>query len=252
MNRNAQKYYNFIGPIVLLSIWFFLTTAGIVHPLFLPKPQDVFSSLIHDFATLGIFTDIGSTLYRAFTALILGSLVGIPLGLLMGYFDRLYYAGEFLLEFFRSTPATSLFPLFLLLFGVGDTAKIILAFWVVLFGIIVHTLYGVRLGRRARYRTAQVMKFSGFLLFKKFIFPEALPQIFAGLRIALSSAFVVTVVMEMFIGTQYGIGKRIIDAQISYRIPEMYGAILLIGMIGFISNKLFISWEKKVIHWSGK
>ena len=252
MKKIRHKIFIIVGPIFLILIWFIITNLGLINPLFLPTPQKVAIALFTSLTHIGIWQDLGFTLYRAFVALILGILIGVPLGLLMGYFDRFYYSFEFIVEFFRSTPATALFPLFLLFFGIGDLAKIMLVFWAVLFIIIVHSIYGVRLGKRSRYRVAKVMGFSGFLLFRKFIFPEALPQILAGLRIALSTSLIIVVVTEMFIGTEIGLGKRIIDFQLVYRIPEMYAAILLVGTVGFILNKLFISQEKKIVHWSGK
>ncbi|OHA98033.1 MAG: hypothetical protein A3F20_03390 [Candidatus Zambryskibacteria bacterium RIFCSPHIGHO2_12_FULL_39_21] len=252
MEKYKKIKFIFLGPILLVGFWFAVTNLNLINPLFLPTPQKVavalFSSLIH----IDIWRDLFFTLYRAFIALVMGTLIGVPLGLLMGYFDRFYYSFEFIIEFFRSTPATALFPLFLLFFGIGDLAKIMLVFWAVLFIIIVHSIYGVRLGKRSRYRVAKVMGFHGFSLFKKFIFPEALPQILAGLRIALSTSLIIVVVMEMFIGTQIGLGKRIIDFQLVYRIPEMYAAILLVGTVGYILNKLFIGQEKRIVHWSGK
>ena len=99
---------------------------------------------------------------------------------------------------------------------------------------------------------ARVMNISGYSLFKKFIFPEALPNILTGTRIAMSNALIIVVVTEMFIGTSIGIGHRIIDNQMVYNIPEMYSAILIIGTVGYILNKLFIRYEKRIVHWSGR
>lgn len=67
----------------------------------------------------------------------------------------------------------------------------------------------------------------------------------------MSNALIIVVVTEMFIGTRVGIGQRIIDNQLVYRIPEMYVAILLIGIFGFMLNKIFIKYERKIAHWSG-
>lgn len=252
MGKNRYQKFATVVPIILIVIWFLITNLGLINPLFLPAPQKVAVVLIESLMHVDIWQDLGFTLYRAFLALTLGVLIGVPLGLLMGYFDNIYYSLEFIVEFFRSTPATALFPLFMLFFGIGDLAKIMLVFWGVLFIIIVHSMYGVRLGKRLRYRVARVMGFSGFLLFRKFIFPEALPQILAGLRIALSTSLIIVVVTEMFIGTQRGLGKRIIDFQLVYRIDEMYAAILLVGIAGYFLNKLFIKHEKKIVHWSGR
>ncbi len=240
------------GPLLILVVWIIITNFGLINPLFLPTPQKVAVSLIDSISNIDIWRDLGLTLYRAFMALALGGIVGVPLGLLMGYFDRFYKFSEFIIEFFRATPATALFPLFLLLFGIGDLAKIALVFWAVVFIIIIHSIYGVRLGKRSRYRVAKIMRFSGFLLFKKFIFPEALPQILVGLRIAMSNSLVIVVVMEMFIGTKFGLGKRIIDSQMVYRIPDMYATILLVGSVGYLLNQLFSKVEKRIVHWSGR
>ncbi|HIH20405.1 TPA: ABC transporter permease, partial [Candidatus Micrarchaeota archaeon] len=76
--------------------------------------------------------------------------------------------------------------------------------------------------------------------------------IFAGLRIALSLGLIVAIVTEMFIGTTVGLGRRIIDAQLVYRVPEMYAAIILTGILGYVLNRLFLWYERRTIHWSGR
>ena len=82
------------------------------------------------------------------------------------------------------------------------------------------------------------------------IFPEALPQIFSGMRIAVSLSLVIVIVTEMFIGTNFGLGVRIINAQLIYKIPEMYSVIFLTGLFGFLMNKTLVSVEKNVVHWT--
>jgi NitT/TauT family transport system permease protein len=96
------------------------------------------------------------------------------------------------------------------------------------------------------------MKVKGFELFRKVIFSEALPQIFSGLRVAISLSLIIVIVTEMFIGTNAGLGKRIIDAQLVYQTASMYAAILMTGLIGFVLNKAMMALENKVVHWKGK
>jgi len=91
--------------------------------LFLSTPQDIFLEIVRLFSSGEIFPDIFSTLYRTFLGFGIACLIGIPLGLLMGYSNRIYSSLEFTVEFFRGIPATALFPLFLLLFGIGDNSK---------------------------------------------------------------------------------------------------------------------------------
>ena len=81
---------------------------------------------------------------------------------------------------------------------------------------------------------------------------ESLPQTFIGLRSGISIALVIVIVAEMFIGTQEGLGKRIIDAQQILNVKDMYASILITGLLGYILNVLFLMAEKRLIHWSGK
>src|SRR3989339_1722772 len=222
-----KKFYSVIVPLIILAVWVIFSHLKIISPLFLPPPQAVFLELINLFVSGLILPDIFYTLYRAFLGFIIACLIGIPLGLLMGYSNKIYYSLEFIVEFFRSIPATALFPLFLLFFGIGDQSKIALTAWASGLVLIINSMYGVHLGKELRIKSAKTMRISGFNLFKKIIFPEALPQIFSGMRIAISLALVIVIVTEMFIGTNFGLGHRIIDAQLVYKISEMYAVILI-------------------------
>jgi ABC-type nitrate/sulfonate/bicarbonate transport system permease component len=241
-----------IIPVVLILIWCIFTYGKVVSPLFLPTPGEVYNHLIVLFTKKRLLTDIVYTLYRVIVGFLIAVIIGVPVGLLMGYSTKVYKSLEFVIEFFRSIPATALFPLFLLLFGIGDSSKIALTAWGAGLIIIVNSMYGVHLGRELRIKAARTMKIGGFMLLRKVIFPEALPQIFSGFRVALSISLVIVVVAEMFIGTTLGLGNRIIDAQLVYRIPDMYAVILITGIIGFILNKLIIVLERNVVHWKGK
>ncbi len=249
--KNKKLYY-IIVPLIILVVWSVFSNLKIINPLFISTPQAVFLEIINLFASGEILSDILFTLYRTFLGFIIACLIGIPIGLLMGYSDKIYYSLEFIVEFFRSIPATALFPVFLLLFGIGDQSKIALTAWAAGLVLIIHSMYGVHLGKELRVKSAKTMRISGFALFQKIIFPEALPQIFSGMRIAISLSLVIVIVTEMFIGTNFGLGRRIIDAQLVYRISEMYATIFITGILGFLINKGFIFAEKRVIHWKGK
>ena len=247
-----KKIYYIIVPFIILVIWAFFSNLKLISPLFLSTPQAVFLKIINLFSSGAILPDILFTFYRTLLGFIIACLIGIPLGLLMGYSNKIYYSLEFIVEFFRSIPATALFPLFLLFFGIGDQSKIALTAWAAGLVLIINSMYGVHLGKELRIKSAKTMRISGFSLFQKIIFPEALPQIFSGMRIAISLSLVIVVVTEMFIGTNFGLGHRIIDAQLVYKIPEMYATIFIVGVLGFLINKGFIYSEKKIVHWKGK
>lgn len=249
--KNKKLYYVLI-PILLLCLWQFISYFKLVSPLFLASPYEVFTHLIDSLVKGSMLSDIGHTLYRVLIGFGLAVIIGVPLGLLMGYSSKIYNALEFTVEFFRGIPTTALFPLFLLVFGIGDEAKFAVTAWGAGLVILINSMYGVHLGKELRVRVAKTMKVKGLELFRKVIFPEALPQIFSGFRVAISLSLIIVIVTEMFIGTNVGLGKRIIDAQLVYQTADMYAAILMTGVIGFVLNKIMMALENRVVHWKGK
>jgi ABC-type nitrate/sulfonate/bicarbonate transport system permease component len=145
-----------------------------------------------------------------------------------------------------------MFPLFMLAFGLGDGSKIALVVFGCALLILVNTTYGVHGGSRTRKMVAETMKASESYIMAKVVLPEALPQIAAGLRLALSLSLIIIVVLEMFIGTKRGLGFLIYNAHMTYQIADMYAFIVLAGLIGYFINQGFVKLEDKVIHWSGK
>jgi NitT/TauT family transport system permease protein len=106
--------------------------------------------------------------------------------------------------------------------------------------------------KKSRVLAAQIMGATKAQIFRWILFWESLPQTFIGLRSAVSLSLVIIVVTEMFIGTTSGLGRKIIDSQITYEIPTMYATILLAGIVGYLLNLFFLTIEKRFLHWSGK
>ncbi len=248
----SKRFYYFLIPIIIICLWQFVSYFKFASPLFVPQPLDVLINLLNSMSSGTMLNDIGHTLYRVLVGFGIAVVVGVPLGLLMGYSSKIYNALEFTVEFFRGIPTTALFPLFLLIFGIGDQAKFAVTAWGAGLVILINSMYGVHLGKELRIRVAKTMKIKSFQLFSKVIFPEALPQIFSGFRVAISLSLVLVIVTEMFIGTDAGLGKRIIDAQLVYQTSTMYAAIIMTGIIGFLLNKITMFFENRIVHWKGK
>ncbi len=242
----------FVGPLALLLIWYLISTFQWVNPFFLPTPWNVFLELKGLLFSQGVYPHLGKTLYRMFSGYLLAILLGIPLGIVVGYWERAYNSLEFLIEFFRGFPATSLFPLFMLAFGIGDAAKIAIVIFSCSLVITINTLYGVRNSSKTRQMVAETMKASKTYIFSRVILPDALPYITAGLRTALSLTLIIVVILEMFIGTDKGLGHLIYNAHMTYQIPQMYATIVITGLIGYGMNKGFIKLEEEIIHWGGR
>jgi len=247
-----MKKYTFIGPILLIFIWAVAAQLQLIDNFFLPDPWTTIKKLFDLLASGAILGDLFSTLERVVLAFVIALVIGLPLGLVLGRTEKIYRSVEFIIDFFRSTPATALFPLFLLVFGITDKSKIAVAAFASMLLIIFNTAYGVMHAKKSRVLAAKIMGATKTQIFRWILFWESLPQTFIGLRSAISMSLVIIVVTEMFIGTTSGLGRKIIDSQITYEIPTMYAVIFLTGIIGYLLNLLFIMIEKRFLHWSGK
>jgi sulfonate transport system permease protein len=155
-------------------------------------------------------------------------------------------------DFFRSTPASAMFPLFLVIFGVGDETKILVATFGAALVILFNVAYEVMNARKNRLLAAKVMGASPARILFEITLLESLPQTFVGLRNGVSLALVIVVVAEMFIGSADGLGHRVFESQQLLQMPEMCAAIFAAGALGYCLNLLFQLVERRVVHWSGK
>ena len=252
MKRRVEQGIIIVGPLLIIIIWYILPKLGVIKEFFLPNPLRVGRELLTLFTGKRLLTDIGYTLYRTILGFSFAALWGIPVGLLLGYYAKLYRMFEVVIDFFRSLPATALIPLALIIFASGETARVFIVLFACGLVLIISSAYGVKSCNKTRLQVAEIMKANTMKKFRTVIFREALPEIFAGLRVSLSLSLILVVVSEMFIGTKVGLGQKIFDAQLMNRIAEMYALILIAGLLGYAINKLFLLSEKRIIHWTGK
>ncbi len=252
-HRKVRRAVEFaVGPVLLIAVWWIAFKGQLVNKDLLPSPFDTLRDITTIIAAGKMTADFTHTLARVAYSVLIAMVAGVPIGIVLGAKAAVYRSVEFLIDFFRSTPATAMFPLFLLLFGLGDVAKIAVASFAACLVIIFNVAYGVMNARQTRILAARSMGASSLRIFRDVIFFETLPQTFVGLRTAVSLALVVIIVAEMFIGATDGIGHRIIDAQISYSLTDMYGSILIAGAMGYGLNLALLLIERSLVHWSGK
>ena len=242
----------FIGPLALFIVWDLVVRAGWIKAILLPTPWATLGALVTGLAGGPLLLDFGVTVLRTLEAFLIAAVVGVPLGVLLGSNEKAYRSVEFLIDFFRSTPSSALIPLFLLIFGVSDINKVAIAAFGALLIVLFNSAYGVINARKQRVMAARVMGASRWQIFKDVLIWESLQPTFVGLRSAVSMALVIVIVAEMFIGSDNGLGHRIIDAQQVLNVKSMYAAILAAGALGYALNVLFLVMERKIVHWSGR
>jgi ABC-type nitrate/sulfonate/bicarbonate transport system permease component len=241
-----------LGPVLLFVAWDLVVRLGFIKPILLPPPQATLAALLSGLAGGPLLGDFAVTVLRTLEAFGIAALIGVPLGVLLGSNEKAYRSVEFLIDFFRSTPSSALIPLFLLIFGVSDINKVAIAAFGALLIVVFNSAYGVINARKQRVMAARVMGATRAQVFKDVLVWESLQPTFVGLRSAVSMALVIVIVAEMFIGSDSGLGHRIIDAQQVLNVKSMYAAILAAGALGYALNVLFLVAERKIVHWSGR
>lgn len=241
-----------LGPVTFLALWWAVSVSHVVRAVLLPGPFETLAylggELVH--GTLG--ADTAVTLSRTLESFAIGAVLGVPIGVAFGSNERIYRSVEFLIDFFRSTPASALIPLFILFFGISDINKIAIASFSVFLIVMFNSAYGVMNARKSRILAAKVMGASSFQVFRDVLLYESLPQTFVGLRNGISTALVIVVVAEMFIGSDQGLGHRIIEGEQILHVTDMYASIIVAGLLGYALNVLFMVLDKRLIHWNGK
>jgi sulfonate transport system permease protein len=249
--RKLEAFLPLVGVAGLLAIWSIAVHSGMVDPVLLPSPKTAFDALWK-----GIRGELGydflRTVERTVWSTLIAAVIAIPLGIVLGSSERLYRSLEFVIDFFRSTPASAMFPLFLVLFGVGDLTKISVAAFGAVLVILFNVAYGVMNARKTRLLAAKVMGASRPRVLFDVMLLESLPQTFVGLRNGVSLALVIIVVAEMFIGSRDGLGHSVFEAQQLFDMPRMYAAIFAAGALGYGLNLLFQLIERRFVHWAGR
>lgn len=250
--KSWTKALPFIGPVLLFIVWDLVVRLGMVKPILLPPPAATVSTLLNGLAGGPLLTDFAVTLWRTTQAFLIAAVVGVPLGVVLGSAEKAYRSVEFLIDFFRSTPSSALIPLFLMIFGVSDINKVAIAAFGALLIVVFNSAYGVINARKQRVMAAKVMGASRWQIFKDVLIWESLQPSFVGLRSAVSMALVIVIVAEMFIGSDSGLGNRIINSQQVMNVRDMYASILAAGVLGYALNILFLVFERRIVHWSGR
>ena len=236
--------------VVLLALWTQLAASGVLSRLILPTPADVIRAFWRLTADGVLTTAAAATLARVVLAVMAALAIGVPAGLALGLWKRLYEYLDTPLHALRSVPATALFPLLLVVVGIGEGAIIALAAYPSTLIVMINAVTGVRFANPRRLQHARALGLSGAAVVTDVLVYEALPGIVHGLRVAVSYSLALVVAVEMFLGvTKYGLGRVIYDHQLTYDIPETYAAILATAACGVGLNALVTALERRMLAW---
>ncbi|MEV0617913.1 ABC transporter permease [Nonomuraea sp. NPDC050404] len=178
-----------------------------------------------------------------------GALAGVLLGLAVGLSARAYDYLDGVLQFLRAIPPPALVTVFVVLFGFGLRMQLAFIMFSVMWPVLLNTADGARSVEPLHLQTCQVFRMSRAERVRRVVLPSALPKMFAGLRLALSLSLIVMVFSELLPGTTNGIGFQLTDAYATFDLPAMWAGIVLLGVLGYLFNELFLTVERRVLAW---
>lgn len=233
---------------LFLVAWETIPRLGIVNPTFLPPVSKVAIQLAKLLWSGELERHIGLSLARSSAGFALALAWALPLGFLLGWFRAFERYVEPLIQIFRQTSAFALFPLFIILLGIGEVSKIAIIFYGAQWPILLNTINGVKNVDPLLVKSARSMGLGNFALFRKVVLPAALPSIFTGLRLAATLSILIIVSAEMM-GASAGLGYVLTNSQYNFDILRMYSAIVVLALMGLGTNHLLVSLEKRFTSW---
>jgi NitT/TauT family transport system permease protein len=214
-------------------------------------PSATLRALAEELSSGGLLGEMGTTLESYAEGYALAVAVGVVLGVAIGSSRVLLDASSVLIEFLRPIPGVALIPLAILFFGLGLPMLRFVIAYAALWPILINTLYGVRGGDRILHDVARTSGVTSLGRLVRVTLPSALPSIATGIRVSAAIALLVCVTAEFVTGTE-GIGAYMQRQQLGFQLPELYAAVLLVGLIGYVINATLRAAERRAVFWVGE
>ncbi|MGH3240558.1 MAG: ABC transporter permease [Spirillospora sp.] len=241
--------------VAVLVLWEIVTRA--VQETYFPPPTTIARAL-HElwfsgppsrlFLSDNAVDDFSTSLAHLFTGWAAAGAAGVLAGAAIGRSRLLYDLLNPVLEFLRAVPPVTLVPFFIIVFQLGATMQIVTIAFGVVWPVLLNTCDGVRTVDPLQLDTARVFGIGRVRRLAVVVLPAAAPKIFAGLRVALSFALILMVVSEL-VGSTAGIGAELINAQRTFELPRMWAGIVMLGLLGFLFNIVFMLLERRLLSW---
>ncbi|MFF8781987.1 ABC transporter permease [Streptomyces sp. NPDC015140] len=233
-------------PLALVAVWW-VSSAG-SQDVYWPPLRTVLESFPEVWTGERWRGDVLPSVLRLAAGYALAAVTGVAVGILVGSHRRVRAVCEPVLEFLRAVPPPVLVPVIMLFAGIGDTMKIVVIAAGCVWPVLLNTVEGVRAVDAVMADTARCYGVTGAARLRHVVLRAASPQIFAGLRQALSIGIILMVISEMFAASN-GLGFTIVQFQRSFAIPGMWTGILLLGLLGFVLSVLFQLAERRALGW---
>ena len=235
--------------ILFFVVWAFFTLGGYVSPTFLASPVTMVQEAILLFTEFNFIHDIGMTIWRVLAGFVLAALLAVPLGIAMGAHKGVEAFLEPFVSFCRYLPASAFIPLLILWAGIGELQKVLVIFIGSVFQIVLMVAVCVGAARRDLVEAAYTLGAKSTGIVQRVLIPGAAPEIAEILRLVLGWAWTYVIVAEL-IGSSSGIGHMITDSQALLNTGQIIFGIIVIGLIGLVSDFAFKALNRRLFAWS--
>jgi sulfonate transport system permease protein len=233
-------------PVTLIVIWWVVSAGS--HSLYFPPLSTIVTAGRQGFADGTLPRALAYSMINYGFGLLIATVLGVSLGLVLGDHARWRSATNPLLTFIRATPQVSFVPVVILALGVNRGPKVLLITLACTWPILLNTIDGVRAINPAVLETGRAFRIPNRLRLMRITLMGALPQIFAGLRIAVSVGLVMLVISEIYGSTQ-GIGHYILYSEQTYAVDQTWAGTLLIGIVGYLLSLALVGLERVSLRW---
>ncbi|MFC8303342.1 ABC transporter permease [Specibacter sp. NPDC057265] len=244
-NRKTLLAINVASVAAGLAAWSAFSAAGLGG---LPGPLEVLKRGGELLADGTLAEDTGASLARVLSGFILGSLLAVPIGFLMGWYQIGRAIIEPWVQFFRTIPPLALLPLVMVTMGIGETPKIFVIFLAAFLSCVISTYQGVVSVDKTLINAARVLGASSMVIFRRVVIPASSPFILVGMRIGLGAGWATVVAAEL-LAAPNGLGMRMQQAQQFYDMPTILVNVVVIGILGLLMDRLLLMIEAHLTRW---
>jgi sulfonate transport system permease protein len=248
VSRWLWRLGSFAVGVFFIWLWQKVADARLVSPVFLPGPDRAWSALVRGFNSGILQPKLLGTIQRMIYGWFLASLLGIALGTMIGISPVARRIFGPTLEFLRPLPSSAVIPLAIALFGLSEGMVLGVIGFGALWPMLLSTVHGFAAVEPRLYEVSRALGMSRLSVILKIALPSSMPDILAGMRLGLTISLILAVVGEMLTGRD-GLGNWILLAARSFRAPDLYAGVILLGLLGYVSAQLLAFAESRLLRW---
>lgn len=236
------------GLLLFILLWKLATDAKLVSPIFFPGPERTYAALLKGLAGGALLTQTLETVQRMLLGWLLASFVGVFLGAIIGISRRARFFVAPTLELLRPLPASAMIPVAIAFLGFSDNMVLVVIAFGALWPMLLATIHGFAAMEPRLYEVSRMLGLNRAQVIWKLALPSAMPMILASLRLGLTISLILAVVGEM-LASREGLGQSILAASRSFRSPDLFAGIVILGAIGLVGSRLLSLAERRVLRW---